>query len=87
MNKLIRRIGRINHDGFGKILDRLRYRPMPRAQLNYRMVPPIKDVRQGRPSFKRGLGLQDRLALAGRRALQTGNAAAVSVWSPWRNLD
>ena len=79
MNKLIRRIGRINHDGFGKILDRLRYRPVPRAQLNYRMVPPIKYVCQGRPSFKRSLGLQRRLALAGRRTLQTGNAAVLSV--------
>jgi hypothetical protein len=79
MDNLIRRIRSINPTGFGKIFDRLRYRAVPRAQLNYRMVPPIKYVCQGRPSFKRSLGLQRRLALAGRRTLQTGNAAAFSV--------
>jgi hypothetical protein len=79
MDNLIRRIKKINHGGFGKIFDRLRYRTVPTAQLNYRMVPPIKNVCQGRPSFRRSLVLQRRLALAGRRALQTGSTAAPPI--------
>jgi hypothetical protein len=72
MHNLIRRIREINHNGFGKIFDRLRYRPLPRVHLNYRMVPPIKYVCQGRPTFKRSLGQQRRLALAGRRLFRPG---------------
>ena len=63
---------------FGKIFARLRQRAVPRAQLNTRMVPPIKYMCQGRPSFKRSFALQRRLALAGRHALETGIAPALS---------